>query len=127
MTRFLIVLFAGCLTACSSEPPVSVADFNYPAWQKDKRGCTQTRRMLWEDLRKVKPQLLGLDEMRVVEVLGKPDKRSLFSRNQKAALYYLDPAPDCNTAYTGERRVVRVLFNALNQAKEITIVVNEAE
>lgn len=125
--RFLIVVLVFLMCACSSEPPVSVEEFNYPAWQQDKRACSQTREALWQDLRKVKSKLIGLNEMEVVAVLGKPDKRSLFSRNQKAALYYLDPAPDCKTAHTGERRIVRVLFNALNQAKEITIVVDEGK
>lgn len=123
--RYLsLCVFSLLFVACGSSPKIDQETFDYPAWQADKNGCNGDRVVLWESLKAIKPQLISLTEMEVVEVLGKPDRRSLFSRNQKAALYYLDPAPECQGAEaTGERRVVRVLFNALNQAKEITVVI----
>lgn len=110
------------MVACT--PKVSVEEFDYLTWKDDKNGCERARIELWEDLKTIKPRLITLSEIEVIDILGTPDKRSLFKRNQKALIYYLDPAPSCQEGkHLPERRMVRVLFNALNQAKEITLVI----
>ncbi len=125
----LIVLFTLFLAACGgTESLISVDEFDYPAWKNDKNGCAGTRLELWEELRTVKERLIGLSEVDVLKFLGTPDNRDLYNRNQKAVIYYLEPAPSCERFDENTPpRVVRVLFNALNQAKEVTIVVDDYE
>ncbi len=41
-------------------------------------------------------KMLGLNEMEIVDLLGKPDKQELYKRNQKFYRYYLQPGPACS-------------------------------
>ncbi|MEM6299626.1 MAG: hypothetical protein AAF740_13135 [Bacteroidota bacterium] len=124
----IAILFTFFLVACGGNESISTEEFDYPAWKNDKNGCSGTRLELWENLKSVKERLIGLSEVEVLKVLGTPDNRDLYNRNQKAVIYYLEPAPSCESFDENTPpRVVRVLFNALNQAKEITIVVDDYE
>ncbi len=122
---FLLVFSSWLGLSGCGQGSLSETDFDFAGWRADKNGCSGQRAILWESLRDLRPQLLGRNEMEIVRLLGTPDKRSLLIRNQKVALYFLDPGPTCTDARPAEPRRLRVLFNALNQAKEIAVVVVE--
>jgi hypothetical protein len=68
-----------------------------------------------------KDKLLSLNEMQIVDLLGRADQNELLKRNQKFFSYFLTPGPDCNNQEdtTSIRLVIR--FNAMGLAKEVTI------
>jgi hypothetical protein len=72
-------------------------------------------------IRSQKDKLLALDEMEIVQLLGKPDENELYKRNQKFYYYYLTPSESCasDEGLKSSRLVIR--FNAMGLAKEITI------
>jgi outer membrane protein assembly factor BamE (lipoprotein component of BamABCDE complex) len=72
-----------------------------------------------------KEKLLALDQMQVVELLGRPDQNELSSRNQKFFYYFIEPGPDCQSSSGAEPERLAIRFNAMGLAKEVAIVRGE--
>jgi predicted nucleic acid-binding Zn ribbon protein len=89
-------------------------------WQSDPNGCAGVRLQMIGSLQTEKKKLLGLSEMDIVEMLGKPDQQELYKRNQKFYRYLVEPGKMCNTALENPKKLV-VRFNAVGLAKEITV------
>lgn len=68
-----------------------------------------------------KEKLLALDEMKIVKLLGKPDRNELFTRNQKFYEYFLEPSPECGGNSTKVAKKLVIRFNAMGLAKEVAI------
>ncbi len=92
--------------------------FDAKSWKEDKNGCAGIRQKLAADFEKVRMQLKGLDEMEIIDELGKPDLQRLDERQTKAYLYYIQPAPTCSGG-SANARVVVIRFSAINRAFEI--------
>lgn len=97
--------------------------FTSDSWKQDPNACAGKRTSMREALKKQKEKLLGLNEMDVLSLLGKPDENELYTRNQKFYHYYLEPSPSCNPpskqSKIPERLVLR--FNAIGLVKEVTV------
>lgn len=65
-------------------------------------------------------KMLALDELDIVRILGKPDRKELYRRNQKFYHYFLEPSPDCKGGDSVAMKLV-IRFNAVGLAKEILI------
>lgn len=91
------------------------------AWKDDKGGCNRKRASMIAAIDTEKEKLLALDEMKIVKLLGKPDRNELFTRNQKFYGYFLEPGPECAgiSAKVAKKLVIR--FNAVGLAKEVAI------
>jgi hypothetical protein len=93
------------------------------SWMSDKNGCAGRRSPMLASITAEKEKLLSLDEMQVVELLGRPDQNELYKRNQKFYYYFIKPAPDCRDSVlkdsVSSRLVIR--FNAMGLAKEVSI------
>ena len=94
-------------------------------WEEDKYGCNNIRSTMRASLDSQKEKLLTLDQMEIVELLGRPDQNELSKRSQKFFYYFIEPGPACtNKADTlAERLAIR--FNAMGLAKEVAIVRGE--
>jgi len=109
--------------SCSSVD-IAEQDFDRMKWKNDKHGCQGERQTMLEDFEKIKPKLYQLLEMRVIEVLGKPDYSNLGIHNQKKYIYFIE----ARNGYCSDKKIVakpkvlQIYFDALNQAKEILIV-----
>ena len=68
-----------------------------------------------------KDKLLGLDQMQIVEILGKPDLNELSTRNQKFFHYFIEPSPSCPAATDSLSKKLVIRFNAMGLAKEVAI------
>jgi hypothetical protein len=89
-------------------------------WKADKNGCTGYRAESMNALRDQLMSLQALNEMEIMQLLGKPDQNELYKRNQKFYYYYLQPGPSCsNPAKIALRLAIR--FNAVGLAKEVAI------
>jgi hypothetical protein len=113
---FLTIIFAAC-----DRPLPKIDNLDLTAWATDKDGCGNYRKSKFEVIQNQKDKFLALNELQVIELLGKPDRNELYKRNQKFYYYYLLPSPDCSvdTLKTTARLAIR--FNAMGLAKEVII------
>jgi outer membrane protein assembly factor BamE (lipoprotein component of BamABCDE complex) len=111
------LFFVLVLISCNSAP--TLENFDSDVWASDRYGCRDLRGKYYSSLKLQKSKLLGLNEMEVVQVLGKPDQNELFTRNQKFYYYFLEPSEKCaDTSPSAKRLVLR--FNAVGLLKEIS-------
>jgi len=116
--RSLSIIFL-FVVACTASVP-ELDGFNAESWKTDRNACDGEREKLRANLLNQKDKLLGLSEMEMVEVLGKPDEQEIYKRSEKFFYYYLSPSSECeNPAPSPERLAIR--FNAVGLAKEISI------
>ena len=118
-------LSVGCLLVClmclsCRKPLPELKGIETEVWTVDKNGCSGVRANSIEALKEQKTALLGLSEMEIVQVLGKPDRNELYKRNQKFYYYYLQPAPECEQHPDSALRLA-IRFNAMGLAKEISV------
>lgn len=111
---FVFIIFA-----CGKPLPV-VENIDMQAWKSDEKGCQHIRTISIDVLKKQKQNFLGLSEMDIVNVFGKPDQNELYKRNQKFYYYFLQAGPSCKQPDADALRLV-VRFNATGMAKEISI------
>ena len=113
----LLLLF--CFS-CDKPLPV-LEGIDAQRWIEDKNACHNTRGVMREAIDREKEKLLALDQLQIVELLGKPDQNELSSRNQKFFYYFLEPAPACSTAADSVAEKLVIRFNAMGLAKEVAI------
>jgi len=112
----LIVFITSCGRALPEFKGFELAD-----WKADRDGCHGIREHALDTLRAQKNLLLGLSEMQIVSVLGKPDRNEPYKRNQKFFFYFLQPGESCDAAKESPAYLL-VRFNAMGLAKEITVL-----
>lgn len=95
-------------------------NFDTESWQEDEGGCKGMRLPMVQSLLDQKDKLLALDELEIVEQLGRPDEHELYTRNQKFFYYDLTPGKTC-PAYSEPRQRLMIRFNAMGLAKEISV------
>lgn len=118
---FSLLLIAFVFNSCGKSLP-ALDGIDLQSWKEDKNGCLNKRSSMQASIVSQQDKLLALDELQIVELLGKPDQNELYKRNQKFYYYYLQPAGDCNPAdstITPKRLLIR--FNAMGLAKEVQI------
>jgi len=121
-SRLLSVILFMFLISCGKKLP-ELQGFDRAEFVSDTHGCEGKRLKMITLLDTEKGKLLALDEMQIVNVLGKPDENELYKRNQKFYYYDLTPSPEfckgTQTDTTSRRLVIR--FNAMGLAKEVDI------
>jgi hypothetical protein len=105
--------------SCGKQTP-ELEGFDKKSWDLDKNACSGKRAQMMVSISKEKDKLLALNEMQIVDVLGRPDQNELYKRNQKFFYYFLQPSRDCGTGDSTSSRLV-IRFNAMGLAKEISI------
>ena len=88
------------------------------AFKSDKNGCTMKRYAMRESLENQKSLLVGVSEMDIMKLLGRPDRNELYERNEKFYYYFLLPSPSCQERRSDSLKLV-VRFNALGIAREV--------
>jgi len=106
-------------TACGNKLP-ELTGIDWVAWQADREGCNGIRTLAIDTLSAQKNLLLGLSEMEIIKVLGKPDKNEPYKRNQKFFYYFLEPGETCKQAQSSPT-YLQLRFNAMGMAKEAMI------
>jgi hypothetical protein len=117
---FSALFFLVILVSCGKPLP-SLEGIELDAWEQDKFACSGKRASTIYLLKEQKNKLLGLDEMGIVKLLGKPDENELYKRNQKFFHYFLEPSEKCSSS--GKKNPVRlnIRFNAMGLAKEVMV------
>jgi hypothetical protein len=119
-SKWFSFLFIAVITfSCGKKLP-ELTGIDKPLWIEDKNACNGKRSKMIKAMQDEKDKLLALDEMQIVELLGRPDQNELYKRNQKFFYYFMESAPTCpNSGSTPARLVIR--FNAMGLAKEVSI------
>jgi hypothetical protein len=116
--NYLVLVFfvIGC-----SKPLPTLQNFDTEKWKADKNGCDGERKLMLASIESQRSELLGYEELQLVELLGRPDQNELSKRNQKFYFYFIDPAPICvdNDGITPKKLTIR--FTAMGLAKEVLI------
>jgi hypothetical protein len=115
--QFLIAASALILLSCNSSEKLD--GFNQEAWIKDGFGCNNTRAAEKTALDTQKEKLLKLNQGEVIDILGKPDRQELDSRNKKLFIYFMEPGPDCSNALAQPLQM-HIRFSALGISYEIS-------
>lgn len=111
----LLILFSSC-----GKPLPELTNMDLVSWRTDKDGCLGKRASMESAISQQKDKLLALDETGIIELLGKPDKNELYTRNQKFYTYFITPSPECGSEFTTSSKLI-IRFNAIGLAKVITI------
>jgi hypothetical protein len=120
--RLFSLMFLFLIMGCGRTTP-EIKGVDLIAWRDDQLGCKGVRSISIDTLTAQKKLLLGLSEMQIVDVLGKPDEQELYKRNQKFYWYLLLPGKQCpsrTTNLSSDSLKLVIRFNAVGLAKEIT-------
>lgn len=116
--RFSYILLLTCVFLSCSADQNQFEEFDSIAWKKDYKACSGQRLAMKKDFEQIKSKLKGLDQMEIIEVLGKPDFQRLEDRHMKSYLYFLEPASTC-TAGKADAKTIVVRFNSVDRVFEI--------
>lgn len=111
-----LLIFICLAPACQNK--TELAGFDSESWKKDRLACTGKRGQMKDAFEKIRPQLKGLTQMEIIDVLGRPDLQRLDERNTKSYLYYLEPGGECPGGQT-DAKVIIVRFNSVDRSFEI--------
>ncbi|HEY8934118.1 MAG TPA: hypothetical protein VIM65_02825 [Cyclobacteriaceae bacterium] len=116
----IVFIFLCSLFSCSKSLPV-LDGIDLKEWNTDKNACTGKRLAMKDALTNQKEKLLGLNEMEIVTLLGKPDGNELYKRNQKFYYYAIQPSKECNLKTQNAVLQLVVRFTAMGVANEVSI------
>jgi hypothetical protein len=111
----LLILCISC-----DKPLPELEGLDAQRWEQDKNGCNNVRVTMREVIDREKEKLLGLDQIQIVQLLGRPDQNELSSRNQKFFYYFLEPGPACGKSDSAAAKLA-IRFNAVGLAKEVAV------
>lgn len=116
-----LLLLAFIFSSCGKSLP-TLDGIDLQSWKEDKNGCMGKRSSMQESIIAQHSKLLALEELQIVELLGKPDQNELYKRNQKFFYYYLQSAKECNAGdSTLIPKRLSIRFNAMGLAKEVRV------
>lgn len=108
------------LSGCSTSSGKQFTGFDSQSWKQDKQGCTGKRKALSGSFERIRPDLKGLSQAEVLQLLGRPDFQQLYKRNQKFYIYFLEPGIQCEGNLEQSRaRTVIFRFNAVELLTEV--------
>ncbi|AHM58921.1 hypothetical protein D770_03270 [Flammeovirgaceae bacterium 311] len=121
ITPFILLLITAM--GCQQASKVEVNGFDAYTWKRDKFGCSSIRLQMADTLLAQRDKLITLNENELIGVLGKPDARDLYVRNQKFLIYLLEPNQRCNAPedVPVQARALHIRLNALGNANEMYI------
>jgi hypothetical protein len=116
LSLFFFLFFISC-----DKPLPHIQGVDRERWEADKNGCDRIRLSMRDAIDQEKEKLLSLDQLQIVELLGRPDQNELSERNQKFFHYFIEPSVLCrgDSIHNPARLVIR--FNAMGLAKEVAI------
>lgn len=125
MKKLLLFLILAMTITCQSKELPPIAGFESYVWQRDKYGCGSERLVMVDTLIAQRDKLLQLTEKEVIRLLGQPDARDLYVRNQKFLIYLLEPNKRCTAPedVPVEAKALHVRLNALGKSNELYISV----
>lgn len=121
--RLSIIVLVALLALASCGKSGTLPDgFDIKAWKADVMGCQGHRSTMLPLLLDGEDGILGIRETKFIQLLGKPDKNELKSRNQKVMVYHIDPASSCTSYDKSLKKALQIRFNAVGLSSEVILV-----
>jgi hypothetical protein len=119
--RAIILIFGITVSFITCTKRVeALTDFDEAVWKQDRHACQNRRGSMVQSILSQRDKLLGLDELEIVAVLGKPDQHEIYKRSEKFHYFNVTPSKECADTVVSVRRLV-IRFNAMGLAKEISL------
>src|SRR5687768_15502718 len=109
---FSFLLVSVVIISCGKNVP-ELKGIDLARWASDKNACAGERIKMIPSLQQEKDKLLALNELQVVEILGRPDQNELYKRNQKFYYYFLQPSSGCSPGGNDSALRLVIRFNAM--------------
>ncbi len=117
----LISLFF--LFSCSTSLP-EIEGMDYEAWVTDKYGCSGKRIELVSLIDLNSKKFLRYNQNEMIDILGRPENQTLFTRSQTIFYYYIRHNPNCTSQETmqeDDQVKLEIRFDALNRSKSLFV------
>ncbi len=117
----LISLFF--LFSCSTSLP-EIEGMDYEAWVTDKYGCSGKRIELVSLIDLNSEKFLRYNQNEMIDILGRPENQTLFTRSQTIFYYYIRHNPNCTSQETmqeDDQIKLEIRFDALNRSKSLYV------
>jgi hypothetical protein len=120
MRNLIVLLFCVALFSCEKKK-ADLGNFDLKSFKTDRGGCEGKREKLIEELKTIRPKILGLTENQIVDNFGRYDFQILSRRNEKVFVFYLEKGPQCESIQNPtEARSMILYFNASSLVKEVS-------
>lgn len=109
--------------SCATKIP-NIEGMNYNAWVMDKYGCKGVRKELVSLIDINKDKFLRFTQNEIIDILGRPENQTLFTRSQTIYYYYISFNSACegqNTRMEDEQVKLEIRFDALNRSKSLYV------
>jgi hypothetical protein len=109
--------------SCSTTLP-EIEGMNYEAWVLDKYGCAGERIELVSLIDVNKEKFLRYNQNEIIDILGRPENQTLFTRSQTIFYYYISFNPACEgqeTRMEDDQVKLEIRFDALNRSKSLYV------
>ncbi|MEP2275943.1 MAG: hypothetical protein ABJH98_10840 [Reichenbachiella sp.] len=102
--------------SCQSNK-VSFDSFDSPRWISETSACEGYRASVIAEMEDEFDKFMGMSETEVLDYLGSPTKKLLYTRGQKFLSYDVDCTNNSN-----QSRKLRIRFSALNYVNEVLVL-----
>ena len=109
--------------SCSTTLP-EIEGMDYEAWVLDKYGCAGERIELVSLIDVNKEKFLRYNQNEIIDILGRPENQTLFTRSQTIFYYYIRYNPACEgqeVRLEDEQVKLEIRFDALNRSKSLYV------
>jgi hypothetical protein len=118
--RKILIITLLALASCQNKK-ADLGTFDQKSFRTDRGACEGKREKLIEELKTLRPKILGLTENQVIETLGRYDFQILSRRNEKVFVFYLEKGAHCeNIQNPTQARSMILYFNAASLVKEVS-------
>ena len=114
-----LILFS----SCSTQIP-KIIGLDYIKWINDKYGCKGEREKMIKILNHNKEKFLRFNQNQMIDIFGRPENQTLYSRGQTIFYYFIKYNPECggDDIRSEDAQIkLEIRFDALNRSKEVYI------
>ncbi len=123
-SKYKIILLCHLLIfSCNTEPP-KIDGLDYVGWILDKYGCTGKRLEMVSLIDSNKEKFLRFNQNQIIDILGRPENQTLFTRSQTIFYYYIQhnfACEDQEVKQEDEQIKLEIRFDALNRSKSLYV------
>lgn len=119
-----LLILIGYSVASNSTKIPNIEGMDYSLWKSDLYGCNSDRENLINLIISNKEKFLRFNQNQMIDILGKPENQTLYSRGQTFFYYYIKYHPSCgekNALSDSEQIKLEIRFDALNRSKDIYV------
>ena len=122
-TQTISIIVLTFLFSCTTNFP-KIDGMDYMKWKTDNYGCGGDRMNLIGLIHENKDKFLRFNQNQLIDILGKPDNQTLYTRGQTIFYYYIKYHQKCENTETRndeENIKLEIRFDALNRSKEVYV------